>query len=175
MNLVDLDSATRAHMRTEVERDISSGRLYLSDRLNSAGLREYPGLLLEAIDTGTPSTLATVIRSRGLLNRAETALKGRPPDVVPPEAAVAIAEGEFNRFYMRGVCARAIAAGVQTVEVYQARTTTDPLPESTALVGRRLDARGLLDDLRNHVLVDRALGLPIGADSGLSVWFPGPA
>jgi len=45
MNLVDLDSATRAYMRAEVERDIAAGTLYASDRLNSAGLRQYPIVL----------------------------------------------------------------------------------------------------------------------------------
>jgi hypothetical protein len=175
MNLVDLDSATRAYMRAEVERDIAAGTLYLSDRLNSAGLRQYPIALLDAIDHGTPASFATAIRLHGLLNRAETAIKGRPPDVVPLTAADALAEGEFNRFYMRGVCARAVAGGVQRVEVYQAQVRTEeiPLRESGAMIGRRLDAQGLLDDLRRLNLVDRALGLPSGVDSGLSVWFPG--
>jgi hypothetical protein len=173
MNLVDLDPATRAYMRAEVERDIAAGTLYLSDRLNSAGIREYPRLLLDAMDHGTPASFATAIRQRGLLNRAETAIKGRPPDVVPPTAADTLAEGEFNRFYMRGVCARAIAAGMEHVEVYQAQSEKRALQESEAMIGRQLNAQGLLNELRRLNLVDQALGLPIGVDSGLSVWFPG--
>jgi len=123
------------------------------------------------VDHGTPASFATAIRLRGLLNRAETAIKGRPPDVVPLTAADALAEGEFNRFYMRGVCARAVAGGVQRVEVYEAQVRTEeiPLRESEAVIGRRPDAQGLLDDLRRHHLVDRAPGLGIGGDSGLSI------
>jgi len=164
-------------MRAEVEREIAAGTLYLSDRLNSAGLREYPSVLLEAMDNGTPASFAAAIRSRGLLNQAETAVKGSPPEVVSPVAADALAKGEFNRFYMRGVCARAIAAGVGSVEVYQARLqrVENPLPESEAMIGRKLDPEALLNDLRSHRLVDRALGLPVEAHSGLSVWFPGPS
>lgn len=174
MNLVNLDPATRASMRAEVERDIAAGTLYLSDRLNDAGIREYPGLLLEAVEGGTPASFATAIRSRGLLNRAETAVKGRATsDVLPPAAADALAEGEFNRCYIRGVCARAVADGMELVEVYQAQAAEHPLPESEAMVGRRLAAKWLLDDLRTHGTVDHALGLPIGADSGLSVRLPG--
>jgi hypothetical protein len=171
MNLVDLDSATRACMRAEVERDIAAGTLYLSDRLNSAGVREYPDLLLEAMESGTPESLAAAIRSRGLLNRAETAIKDRPLDLLPPEAADALAKGEFNRFYMRGVCARAIAAGVERVQVYRAAKI--PKPQLVPIAGRYLDAQGLLDKLRSHTDVDQALGLPSGTDSGLSIWFPG--
>ena len=160
MNLVDLDAATRAHIRAEVEQDITAGTLYLSDRLNGAGVREYPACSWRPWRAELRAAFASGHPIRGLLNLAETAIKGRPPAVVPPEAADALAEGEFNRFYMRGVCARAIAAAAQSVQVYQAQTTKSPLPESAAMIGLRLDAQGLLDDLRSHTDVDQALGLP---------------
>jgi hypothetical protein len=36
------------------------------------------------------------------------------------------------------------------------------------MIGRRLNAQALLGDLRKHVGVDTALGLPPGPNSGLS-------
>jgi hypothetical protein len=87
---------------------------------------------------------------------------------VPRTAPITLAEGEFNRFYLRGLCQRAIEAGGPAIEIYRARASVTPRPESEAMIGRHLDADKLLVDLREHVGVDTALGLPPGPNSGLS-------
>jgi hypothetical protein len=49
---------------------------------------------------------------------------------------------------MRGVALRAIEEGRQVVEVYRARLSLEPRPESTELEGHRIPAREVLDQLR---------------------------
>jgi len=80
-----------------------------------------------------------------------------------------IAKSDFARFYLRGVCARAVAAGVERVEIYRTHSPRNPTRESEAFIGRQLDARRLLADLRSLGSLDRALGLPPGASTGLWV------
>lgn len=45
----------------------------------------------------------------------------------------------------------------------------NPRPESEAMVGSRLPAQALLDDLRTSQGVEPALGLPPGPNSGITV------
>jgi hypothetical protein len=83
-----------------------------------------------------------------------------------------LAEGEFNRFYIRALCLRAIEDGVSEVIVYRAKDVEHARSESQQKIGSRVAAELLLRDLRTHVGVDTALGLPPGPNSGLSVHLP---
>ena len=88
---------------------------------------------------------------------------------LPSYAPRVLAEGDFNRYYMRGVCARAMAEGRGMVEVYRARLSTEPRPESRELEGQRLNAAALLDELRTkyaEASQEPTLGKP---NSGLSI------
>lgn len=87
---------------------------------------------------------------------------------VPHTAPITLAEAEFSRFYVRGLCQPAIAAGGQAIEIYRARDSVAPRPESEAMIGRHLDTDKLLVDLREHVGLDTALDLPPGPNSELS-------
>lgn len=62
-----LDSATRASMVAEIERDVAADSLYISPRLTDQGVREWPDLLLSAAETGTDDWLARELSARGLL------------------------------------------------------------------------------------------------------------
>ena len=88
---------------------------------------------------------------------------------VPVNAAQTLAEGEFNRFYARGLCRRAITEDVGSVRVYRAKAVENPRTASVEMIGAHLDAASLLDDLRTHIAMDTALRLPPGPNSGLSV------
>jgi hypothetical protein len=79
-----------------------------------------------------------------------------------------LAEGEFNRFYLRGLCRVAIDGRTPSIAVYRAKPVAEPRPESQALIGTTFDANTLLADLRAHTGVDTALDLPPGPNSGLS-------
>jgi len=91
---------------------------------------------------------------------------------VPVSAPETLAEGEFNRFYARGLCARAIAEGISEVVVYRGKQVQQPRPVSQAMIGRRIDPTALLKDLRKSQGVEPALGIPPGPNSGLTVRLP---
>ncbi|MFZ0321604.1 MAG: hypothetical protein WAL56_20940 [Candidatus Sulfotelmatobacter sp.] len=88
---------------------------------------------------------------------------------VPVTAADTLAEGEFNRFYARGLCRRAKVEGGSELKVHRAKEVENPRTQSEALIGSTLDPEKLLLDLRESIGVEPALGLPPGPNSGLSV------
>ena len=83
-----------------------------------------------------------------------------------------LAEGEFNRFYIRALCARAIEDGLSGVIVFRAKAVQNARSASEQMLGQTMPAAALLSDLRNSPGVDTALGLPPGPNSGLSVRLP---
>ena len=170
-----LDQRTREFMAEELKHDVSTRKLYISPRLNREGSTAWPKLLDEAIAHKNDAWLAEAIRQQGLLNSHEerrTPSGGVTTAKVPATAPDTLAEGEFNRFYVRGLCARAIHDRISQVEVYRARHSDHPRPESEALVGKRIDPTALLNDLRSSPGVEPALGVPPGPNSGLSVFLP---
>ena len=171
MNLRNLDAETRHHMVAEVCRDKSAGPPYMSPRLSRRGQQDYVGLLLDAATIGTPESLCRDLKDAGRLNATEPTTRNGMPSTkkVPYNAAETLAEGEFNRYYIRAVCLRAIKNGSSKVRVYRAKQVMNPRSESEERLGTEVDARTLLDDLRNNPGVDTALGLPAGPNSGLSV------
>lgn len=106
----NLDVVTRRYMIEELFLDTWENRLYISPRLSSTGSQEYPALLRSAIETGNASSLADELRKNGRLNSTEQRRKpkgGYTTAAVPATAPETLAEGEFNRFYARGLCRRA--------------------------------------------------------------------
>jgi len=174
LRLDDLDEQTRSFMLEELEHDLSLGDRevpYRSKYLTAAGRERYPMLLREAIEHGNDDSLGQALRSVGIF--ADTYEKRKPKGgftsaKVPYTAHETLAEGEFNRFYLRGLCQRIIASGAGTVEVYRARASANPRAESEAMIGRQLEPETLLADLRDNTFVDNALHLPPGPNSGLS-------
>lgn len=175
LNLVNLDERTRGFMLKEIESDASSGKLYISPRLNSRGQQEYPRLLKEAAKSHNDSWLAEQIRRNGLMKTEEERRKpkgGYTIAQIPVTAPDTLAEGEINRFYIRGLCLRAIQDGIPELVVYRAKQVSSPRRESETKIGARISPESLLQDVRTHPGVDTALGLPPGPNSGLSVRFP---
>jgi len=171
----NLDARTRQFMLKEVELDISRGTLYISPRLNEQGLESYTSLLKEAIQSHDDAWLAGELRRLSCMNavgKRKTKSGGYIPVKVPVNAPDTLAEGEFNRFYARGLCARAMEDGIQEVEVYRGKQVDQPRPESEAMIGKRISAKRLLEDLRTSQGVEPALGLPPGPNSGLTARLP---
>jgi hypothetical protein len=172
LSLESLNEQTRSHMLAELEQDIHTGVLYMSPRLSDAGARAYPALLREAIESHNDEWLAQQLRDQGLLRSHEERRKpkgGTTLAKVPTTAADTLGEGEFNRFYCRGVCAYAATQGRLEVEVYRGRASANPRPESEALVGTKMNAAKVLIDLRTSQGVEPALGVPPGPNSGLTI------
>lgn len=172
LNLVNLDERTRRYMLEEVDLDVSSNNLYVSPRLSTRGQHDYENLLREAIRNYDDVWLARNLCENGRLNTTEERRKpsgGFSTVKVPVNAHEMLAEGEFNRFYARGLCLRAIADEIQELVIYRAKEVRNPRSDSEQRIGKRINAKALLDDLRSSSGVEPALGLPPGPNSGLSV------
>lgn len=114
--------------------------------------------------------MATALRAPGVLDTIEVRVKG--PKAIPWNAADTLAEGEFNRFYARGVARRACEEEHGQVVVYRAKQVAKPRADSERRIGAHVDAEALLADLRASVGMEPALGLPPGPSSALSVRLP---
>ena len=171
LRLENLDGQTRRLMLEELDLDLADDSLYMSKYLSESGREAYPRLLREAIEHGTDDSLGVALAAAGAFR--ETYQRRNPRGgfttaKVPHTAHETLAEGEFNRFYLRALCGRLLAAGAGTIEVYRARASVNPRSESEALIGAHLDPAPLLADLRANTFVDTALHLPPGPNSGLS-------
>lgn len=170
LELFDLDNRTRKLMLEEFFLDMEKNSLYKSNRLNDAGIVRYPEVLRIAISEGDEASLARQLQS-GLLKSIEQRRKptgGYTTARVPSNAHEMLAEGEFNRFYIRALCRRAIEEGTSLI-IYRAKAVNNPRVESEAKIGYKVDPNKLLEDLRTNIGVDTALGIPAGPNSGLSV------
>lgn len=145
-------------------------RLYLSPRLSLNGQRDYKDLLKTAIESNDAVWLATNLRSYERINKTEHRQKpsngGAMTVRIPENAADTLAEGEFNRFYIRGLCCRAIVNNIRELIIYRAKEVSNPRSASTTKIGRKINAEILLNDLRTHPGVDTAHGLPAEPNSG---------
>jgi hypothetical protein len=166
----NLDPTTRRYALAELDADLAAGVFRPSERLRPAAAADFQRLLHEAIryyddrwlEERIPDLLVD-FEPRRTPSGGETTAK------LPEGAPRMLAEGEFNRYYMRGLALRAIEEGRQVVEVYRARLSLEPRPESVELEGQRLPAREVADYLRGTTGTDSpaaALGRP---NSGLSV------
>jgi hypothetical protein len=161
-------------MLAELESDIEAGTLYLSPQLSDDGLRDYAGLLRDAILTGTEVSFAEAL-SLGDAVRPPSRWQ-HPREIGQAEAlldvTVRLAEREFHRFYLRGLCRRALEQGVATVTIYRARPADPGRAPADAMIGVRIDAASLLEDLRGSFRSLPPHGLPQCRDPGLSVRIP---
>jgi hypothetical protein len=166
----DLDAATRRYMVEEIEAAIRDGNLYPSRRFTPAGVSQWPDLLLDAARGHDEHWLAYQMEVRSMMKGLEgsaTPSGGYTVKHVPHTAAQTMAEGQFNRYYILGLCRRAVASGADEVVVYRAKPVTDPRPESEAMVGEHLNAAHLVEELRP---VQSSLGhYLLKPNSGLSV------
>jgi hypothetical protein len=175
LELLNLDERTRQLMLEELEYDIGHNQLHISPVLSGQGQRDYPNLLRDAIREGNEETLASELRGRRRLSRA---LPRRRPQggyliaSTPSTAADTLAEGEFNRYYIRAVCRRALEDKLPFVIVYRAKPVRNPRPESVELVENTLEPAALLEDLRAHPGESTELNVPAGPNSGISVRLP---
>jgi DNA repair photolyase len=174
--LVNLDERTRQLMLEEVEYDSERNQLHISPYLSGQGQHDYAQLLREAVAAGSDETLAGALQQRRRI--ARTAHRRQPKGgyqivTVPATAAQMIAESEFNRYYIRALCRRALEDGIPELVVYRAKPVKTARPESEALLETAVDPQTLLDDLRQHTGDEPpALGIPGGPNSGLSVRLP---
>lgn len=171
----NLDEATRRFMIEEIDMDVADGTIYVSNYLNDQGSANWSRMIRAAAEIGNDDTLGTeIVNSRYL----KTHVERRKPKggftlaAVPYTAHETLGEGEFNRYYTRGLCRRAIEEGIPALEVYRAKRVAEPRAASQAKIGAQVDPRVILDDLRQTQGVEPALGLPPGPNSGLTLRIP---
>ncbi|MCC8466726.1 MULTISPECIES: hypothetical protein [Photorhabdus] len=172
LNYLDLDDKTREHMLLEIQFDKENNNFYYSNYLSEEGKSLWPLLLEESVQYDD-TWLENEIRSRGMLAQFYTKRKPKSTELmqarVPITAAQTLAEGEFSRLYARGLCSAVVSEGGSIVEAYRARVSTNPRPESAAIIGKQFSAQAVLNDLRSNPGVDSALGVPPGPNSGISL------
>ena len=173
-----LDTRTRFLMVEEIDRDSIHGTLYESRLLTPLGKAAFCELLRAAASAHDAEFLVDVLAQAEHFVPSESALRAGVAyerRVNVRNAARRLAEGEFNRYYMRAVCRRALEGGAK-VEAYRARESSQHRTESDALDGHTLEARSLLSVLRqrNRPTVGSAAGLvPGSVNSGVSLRLTG--
>lgn len=171
----NLDEQTRKFMLEEIDLDVTNGNVYVSNYLNDAGADAWVNLLREAASSGNDDSLANTIQHGNYLKDQVQRKKpsgGFTMAKVPYTAHETLGEGEFGRYYVRGLCRRAIDEEISEVEVYRAKSVAQPRPGSEQKIGTRCNPTDILDDLRATVGVEPLLGLPPGPNSGLSLRLP---
>jgi hypothetical protein len=170
LQYANLDPTTREYSLAEFDRDVANGSFVVSERVRPTSVAEYQKLLRDALryydDLWLEEHVAPLLVD---FEVRRTPTGGQTTAKLPDIAPRVLAEGDFNRYYMRGVCARALAEGRSEVEVYRARFSAEPRPESVELEGRRISAAALLEELRSltpETLPRATLGR---TNSGLSV------
>jgi hypothetical protein len=174
LDLANLDSCTRRFMLAELESDLATGTLYRSPQLSEQGQLQYYHLLRAAVTSGTEASFAEALYS---LHAVLPPGRWQHAREIGPEEALAaatarLAEREFHRFYIRGLCRRALEQGVQTLEIYRAKPAESGRAPSDAMVGIRVTASSLLEDLSGVFNSWPPHGLPQCRDPGLSVRLP---
>ena len=147
----DLNPESRRFIVEEIDAAIRDGNLYFSKRFKAAGTPAWPALLREAAASHDEHWLAYRLEARGLMSGLEgsrTPSGGYTIKHVPQTAAETLAEGQFDRYYILGLSRRTTAENRADLTVYRAKPVKDPRPESEALVGKRLRATDLIEQLR---------------------------
>jgi hypothetical protein len=175
LSLTNLDQRTRDLMITEIDSDIGNGTLYISSRLSAVGAKDYPDLLKFAVRLHDDAELARQLAQNFRINPTYQRRKpkgGYTTVTMNWDANITLAEGEFNRFYIRGLCVRAIDDGTPNLIICRVKTVAIPRAGSAAREGASVDPRILLPDLRANIGVETVLQIPGGPNSGLSVRLP---
>jgi hypothetical protein len=169
----NLDDTTRAAMLEAIEEAERSDNIYSSARFNEAGNEQWLPLLKEAAREHDEHWLAYQLEANVLMKDFEDAQKpsgGYTIKHVPHTAAETMAEGQFNRFYMLGLCKRARAESVSHLIVYRAKESSEPREESKSLIGTRLS----IDEIESQLKETKASfkSQLVKPNSGISVKLP---
>lgn len=165
----DLDTTTRGFMIQE----LNVGNPYQSPRLTERGLDLWPQLLSEACRYNDDIWLEEQLVLNELFKTHEFYIRNGiryRRRINAKKSAQMLAEGEFNRYYLRGICLRAQHEGFEKLTVYRGKEVSTPRAESEAKIGTDIEANALLTTLRSHdfVSVDSAFSIPSGPNSGLT-------
>jgi hypothetical protein len=137
----NLDEITRSAMVEAIKEASLTGNIYPSTRFNQKGKDQWLSLLTLAARSHNEHWLAYQLESGGMMKDfegANTPSGGYTTKHVPHTGAETIAEGQFNRFYILGLCKRARNEGISHLTVYRAKESLKPRQESEALLGTNI-------------------------------------
>ncbi|HUX02033.1 MAG: hypothetical protein WBD63_02490 [Phycisphaerae bacterium] len=168
----ELDEEIRKLMLDEVSLDEKSNDgIYPGKYLNEKGRKEYPALLREALTSGNPDTFTQVLSPcPGPFWIPRYVRRNGVEAAVPKDSPSRLAEGEFNRYYMRAISIRAISQKQTQVQVYRAKQVKAPRwLDVKVKEGDLRDPQVVLQDLRSSKGTATQSGIPRGPNSGLSL------
>ncbi len=148
-NYINLDDETRNLMLQEINADIGKGVLYLSDRLNDLGKEKYKLYLIDAVASKDEEELEKILDI--VIHFNPTYLRQGKSVKMPTNASTILSQSEFNRYYIRAICLKAISNDIEQIEIYRARESGWSRSESEAKIGTFISAKDLLEDLRNSI------------------------
>ena len=160
----NLNDEVRNLMKEEVLVDEEKGTLFISPLLNNVGKLIYSRLFIKNIMQGNDVSFERDVAKflKGTIIKNGKVVK------VPCNAEETLAQGEFNRYYIRALCIIAIRDN-KKIKIYRAKNSYQPRKTSEAKIGQIINPQELLDDLRNHRGLYTLLGVPAGPNSGISV------
>lgn len=169
----NLDDVTRSFMLEAIDDAELSVNIYFSKRFNDAGDEQWLKLLKQAAKEHNEHWLAFQLEEKQLMKDFEGS---RTPSGnytikhVPHNASATLADGQFNRFYILGLCKRARTQGDTHLVVYRAKQTVDPRPESQSLLGTHFSIEDIESQLKDkNASFKSQLVKP---NSGISVKLP---
>jgi hypothetical protein len=171
----DLDPETRKFMIEEIDMDVKADKIHLSNWLGQRTQGNWADMRRAAAETGNDESLAAELRKPGALNTTimrRTPKGGYTSAKVPYNAPEVLAESEFNRYFCRGLCRRALQYGIARLQVFRAKQVENPRPESEEKIGLLTDPQTVLTDIRASMGVETALGIPPGPGSGITLRIP---
>ncbi len=116
-NFENLDEKTRGFMLKAIAEAEQSNNIYHSTRFNDDGYAQWLPLLKEAAQEHDEHWLAYQLETHCLMKGLEGSMTpsgGYTIKHVPHTAAATMAEGQFNRFYILGLCKRARGRHIST-------------------------------------------------------------
>jgi len=149
-NFINLDGEIRQIMVEEIKKAEATKNIYYSKRFNPKGNERWPSLLIEAAEKHDEHWLAYKIEEENLMIGFEMARipsGGYTTKHGPDTASETLADGQFNRFYMISICKKALNNGMKSVNIYRAKESKQPRPESEALIGKPAAADVLIEQL----------------------------
>ncbi|MGX5683401.1 hypothetical protein ACWKWW_02475 [Chryseobacterium cucumeris] len=105
--------------------------------------------MIQSVKLGDEESFEILLKFPNFFN--ETEIKNGKQSKVPKNASTLLCQSEFNRYYIRGLCLKALKDKIESVEIYRGRQSSFVRPESEVQIGKKLDPLELLEDLRNSI------------------------
>lgn len=172
-NFEDLDEITREAMLNAIDEAERTNNIYYSTRFNDLGKQQWLPLLKQAALQYDEHWLSYQLEAQQLMKDFEGANKpsgGYTIKHVPHTASETFSEGQFNRFYILGLCKRARTENIDYLIVYRAKERAGTRPESQSIIGNRF----LIDEVESQLKITKnSFNSPlVKPNSGLSVKRP---